>query len=95
VDGSRLILHVPHDFHLESLRQDPVVSKVVATRAGDVLGQPMEIEFRAAHPTEPAVEEIELEKDRLFEAPSDHGDPTKLLEAELGATLVEEVEASD
>jgi DNA polymerase-3 subunit gamma/tau len=95
VEGSRLILHVPHDFHLESLRKDPVVSKIVATRAGDVLGQPVDIEFRAAHPAEPAVEDIELEKDRLFEAPSDLSDPTKLLEAELGATLVEEVEASD
>jgi DNA polymerase-3 subunit gamma/tau len=92
VEGRRLVLLVPHDFHLESLRQDPLVGKVVATRAGDVLGGPVEVEFRAAGPPEQVLEEVELEKDRLFEAPADVVDPTKLLEKELGATLIEEVD---
>jgi len=36
---------------------------------------------------------LDLDKDRLFEAPVDASDPTALLERELGATFVEEIAA--
>jgi hypothetical protein len=99
VENGRLILHVALDFHLQSLQQDPVVAKLVATKAGDVLGTPVEVEFRSS--AAPAasemanLDEVELEKDRLFEAPEDVADPEKLLATELGATVIEEIEIGD
>jgi DNA polymerase-3 subunit gamma/tau len=93
-EGRRLILDVSQDFHLEGLRTDSVVSALVATQAGDLLGFPVEVGFRkmGARPEEAALEESALDKDRLFEAPADATDPTALLERELGATLVVEDE---
>jgi hypothetical protein len=91
-DGRRLVLDVSQDFHLEGLRTDPVVSALVATQAGDLLGFPIEVGFRktGAPPVseEGAVDESVPDKDRLFEAPPEAIDPTALLEKELGATLV-------
>ncbi|HKZ20467.1 MAG TPA: DNA polymerase III subunit gamma/tau [Acidimicrobiia bacterium] len=91
-EGRRLVLDVSQDFHLEGLRTDPVVSALVATQAGDLLGFPIEVGFRktGASPEseEATVDESVLDKDRLFEAPPEAIDPTALLEKELGATLV-------
>jgi DNA polymerase-3 subunit gamma/tau len=91
-EGRRLVLDVSQDFHLEGLRTDPVVSALVATQAGDLLGFPIEVGFRktGAPPEseEATVDESVLDKDRLFEAPPEAIDPTTLLEKELGATLV-------
>ena len=96
VSGGKLIIGVRHDFHLKALTSDPAVSAIVATKAGDVLGGAVSVEFRAIDgPAEPAeAEEFETEKDRLLEAPADTVDPMKLMEAELGATLIEEVETA-
>lgn len=91
VEGRRLILDVSQDFHLEGLMADPVVSALIATQAGDLLGGTVGVGFRKAGETSlPAEEEIELDQERLFEAPAEVLDPTALLERELGATVVED-----
>ena len=55
------------------------------------------MEFRkagvSATPSTDVSSLLEMDKDRLFEAPADATDPTALLERELGATLVEEIAA--
>ena len=91
VEGRRLILDVSQDFHLEGLMADPVVSALIATQAGDLLGGTVGVGFRKAGDTSlPAEEEIDLDQERLFEAPAEILDPTALLERELGATVVED-----
>jgi DNA polymerase-3 subunit gamma/tau len=99
VEGTKLVLHVSQDFHLEGLQRDQAVTALVSTQASDLLGMAVTVEFRksGAVPGElgPSGEEsltrVELDKDRLFEAPAETTDPTTLLERELGATLVEEI----
>jgi hypothetical protein len=97
IEGNSLILHVAQDFHLEGLQRDAATTALVATHASDLLGQTIGVEFRksgvVSPPGEDALSRIELDKDRLSEAPADAGDPTALLERELGATLVEEIVA--
>jgi DNA polymerase III subunit gamma/tau len=96
VDGTTLILHVPHLFHLEQLQEDPAVGRVVATKAGDLLGRPVGVRFEAPSgdspaPSQPkAEEEIDLASEQLFEGPNEETDPAALLAAELGAELVED-----
>jgi DNA polymerase-3 subunit gamma/tau len=97
VDGSIIILHVPHFFHLEQLQADPVVEKVVATKASDLLGRPIIVRFVApdsesgsAIPGTPEDMEVDLAGEQLFEAPAGPVDLTKLLEDELGAELIDE-----
>jgi hypothetical protein len=91
VEGQRLILDVSQDFHLEGLLADTAVSAIISTQAGDLLGTPVGVGFRKAGDTAvPAEEEIELDPERLFEAPAEIIDPTALFERELGATVVEE-----
>jgi DNA polymerase-3 subunit gamma/tau len=97
IEGNSLILHVAQDFHLEGLQRDAATTALVATHASDLLGQTIGVEFRksglVSPPGEDALSHIELDKDRLSEAPADAGDPTALLERELGATFVEEIVA--
>lgn len=97
IEGNFLILHVAQDFHLEGLQRDAATTALVATHASDLLGQPIGVQFRKSGvitpPGDDALSRIELDKDRLFEAPADAGDPTALLERELGATFVEEIVA--
>ena len=101
VDGSRLIIHVRHDFHLASLRSDPAVAAVVATKAGDLLGGTVSVEFRPADETtplpSPAPSELSEEddetvpdKDSMAEASSDPTDPFELVESELGGVVIDE-----
>ena len=95
IEGNSLILHVAQDFHLEGLQRDAATTALVATHASDLLGQAIGVEFRKSGalppPGDDALSRIELDKDRLSEAPADAGDPTALLERELGATFVEEI----
>jgi DNA polymerase-3 subunit gamma/tau len=97
IEGNSLILHVAQDFHLEGLQRDAATTALVATHASDLLGQTIGVEFRksgvVSPPGDDALSRIELDKDRLSEAPADAGDPTALLERELGATFVEEIVA--
>lgn len=95
VDGSTIVLHVPHLFHLEQLREDPAVGKVVATRAGDLLGRPVTVQFASPEGGPPITaaeksDEIDLASEQLFEGPAEEADPAKLLEEELGAELVDD-----
>ena len=94
IEGGSLILHVAQDFHLEGLQRDAATTALVATHASDLLGQPIGVVFRKAGvpgATDPEeLSHLDLDKDRLFDAPADASDPTALLERELGATFVEE-----
>lgn len=101
VNGSRLIIHVRHDFHLASLRSDPAVAAVVATKAGDLLGGTVSVEFRPADETTPLPPSLPAEtedgddepvpdKDSMAEASSDATDPFQLVESELGGVVIDE-----
>jgi hypothetical protein len=103
VEGSTLIIHVRHDFHLASLKSDPAVAAVVATKAGDLLGGSVSVQFRAADGASvdasspggalPDDEDGEVpDKDRMAEATSDATDPFKLVEEEFGGTVIDEFE---
>jgi DNA polymerase III subunit gamma/tau len=103
VEGSMLIIHVRHDFHLESLKGDPAVAAVVATKAGDLLGGTVSVQFRAADgatagsgsvgtaptATDESDEEVP-DKDSMAEASADSTDPFKLVEDEFGGTVIDE-----
>jgi DNA polymerase-3 subunit gamma/tau len=105
VTGSTLVVDVRHDFHLRALQEDPAVSRIVSTRAGDLLGTEVRVDFRAAGSSDVAtiaevdqeVEEfeIDLDKDRLLEVDDNASDPVRLVLDELGADLVEEFEAPE
>jgi DNA polymerase-3 subunit gamma/tau len=104
VEGSTLIIHVRHDFHLESLRSDPAVAAVVATKAGDLLGGTVSVRFRAAddaatdaastavppQTVEADDEDRVPDKNSMTEASSDATDPFKLVEDELGGIVIDE-----
>jgi DNA polymerase III subunit gamma/tau len=96
VEGSAIVLHVPHLFHLEQLQEDPAVAKVVATKAGDLLGRPVSVRFvsndgsAAPEAASSPDEEIDLASEQLFEGPTEETDPAALLAAELGAEVVDD-----
>ncbi|HJR92136.1 MAG TPA: DNA polymerase III subunit gamma/tau [Acidimicrobiia bacterium] len=96
VDGTAIVLNVPHFFHLEQLQEDQVVGKLVATKASDLLGRPVTVRFEAPN-SDPAGAadtsadvEVDLVDEQLFEAPAESVDLAKLLEDELGAELIDE-----
>lgn len=88
VEGNTIVLEVAHEFHLSSLEQDDAVSKIVATKAGDLLGTPVKVRFRAKAGSNPSPREVDLSD--LEERPESETDPTALLASELGAEVVEE-----
>ena len=105
VRGSTLVVGVRHGFHLESLRADDAAAAIVATRAGDLLGGSVKVVFEPADgapepsgstdESTPEHEEDERvpDKDQLDEAPEDATDPFKLIESELGGTVIDEFDA--
>lgn len=102
VSGTVLFVDVRHEFHLEALRSDPTVGSVVATKAGDLLGRDVRVDFRSAGNGGPvlaadevAAEDIEFDKERLVEVTDDPTDPFRLVQDALGADLVEEFETDD
>ncbi len=104
VRGTVLVVGVRHGFHLESLRADDAAAAIVATRAGDLLGGSVKVVFEPADGaaeldagSTPATEnpadaedERVPDKSQLDEAPADATDPFKLIEDELGGTLIDE-----
>lgn len=98
VEGSILIMHLPEHrgFHLEQLKSDPTVAAIVATKASDLLGAQVTVEFRAVGGSEAAPEPDEApmipDKDDLAEAPAEGTDPTSLMSEFLGAEVVDEVD---
>jgi DNA polymerase III subunit gamma/tau len=102
VEGSTLVIHVRHDFHLESLRGDPAVAAVVATKAGDLLGGTVAVDFRSAGVDGASASSREAapddddgdvpDKHTMEEASSDPTDPFKLVTDELGGVVIDEFE---
>jgi DNA polymerase-3 subunit gamma/tau len=106
VRGSTLVVGVRHGFHLKSLEADPAAASIVATRAGDLLGGAVTVVFAPAdgsvasaddeesRPKRRAVPVPEPERvpdqDQMDEAPDDLTDPFKLIEDELGGTVIDE-----
>ncbi len=86
VEHRTIILEVPEGFHLSSLQEDEAVARIVATKAGDLLGGPVRVVFRARGARAPVSDDIDL--DDLEERPA--ADPQSLLASELGARVVEE-----
>ncbi len=111
VEGNTLVVRVRHQFHLDALRKDPAVAAVVATKAGDLLGGSVKVEFRgdgadgeagagaasvSAEPDEvQRDDEPAPDKEQLAEAPADLTDPFKLVADELGGIVVEEYDGSE
>lgn len=103
VEGDTLFINVRHSFHLEALRADPAVPKIVATRLGDLLGSEVKVAFKGVvEPTsapemdaEPDLSSVEFQKDRLVEAPSAIADPMSLVQDTLGGRIVDEFEEPD
>jgi DNA polymerase-3 subunit gamma/tau len=102
-EGSTLVVGVRYDFHLKALQDDGAVAKIVATRAGDLLGFPVEVAFRmfqsdgAVAPAEPErLDDIDLAPEGLVDVPADDPtDPFKLVTEQLGAQVIEEYDEED
>ncbi|MCI0678442.1 MAG: hypothetical protein L0Z63_05305, partial [Actinobacteria bacterium] len=83
VKGRTIILEVGHDFHLTALEQDEAVGRIVATKAGDLLGGPVKVMFRSR-----ARPEAKIDLDQIDDQAD--GNPESLLATELGARVVDE-----
>jgi DNA polymerase-3 subunit gamma/tau len=104
VRGSTLVVGVRHGFHLKSLEADPAAASIVATRAGDLLGGAVKVVFAPADGSAAAGDDEDItprrgaqpepervpDQDQMDEAPDDLTDPFKLIEDELGGTVVDE-----
>jgi DNA polymerase-3 subunit gamma/tau len=91
VDGNIIVLEVAHDFHLTALEQDDAVSKIVATKASDLFGSPVRVQFRSKGGEPPSLDgDGKVDLSQLEERPDAETDPTALLAAELGAEVVDE-----
>lgn len=108
VEGSTLVVAVKHDFHLKALKDDNAVAKIVATRAGDLLGGDVRVVFRGPGETggspslvagtdqiEDDLSSVEFEPDRLVDTPPATTDPFTLVTEELGGLVVDEYEVED
>ncbi|HWB88364.1 MAG TPA: DNA polymerase III subunit gamma/tau [Acidimicrobiia bacterium] len=89
VEGNTIVLEVAHDFHLSSLEQDDAVAPIVAAKAGDLLGGPVKVKFRLSSVGTPESDD-RVDLSQLEERPDAPSDPATLLEAELGARVVED-----
>jgi DNA polymerase-3 subunit gamma/tau len=91
VHGSTIVLEVAHDFHLTALEQDDAVSSIVATKASDLLGSQVKVQFRLRDGIPSTSEQAQkVDLDELEERPQAETDPTSLLASELGAEVVED-----
>ncbi|NND84822.1 MAG: hypothetical protein HKN46_06695 [Acidimicrobiia bacterium] len=101
VDGDTLELRVRMSFHLDKLRADEDVARMVSEELGALLGGSPSIVFApedgSAAPVAPVVDAVEEEvaealpdKARMEEAPAQ--DPIALLEETFGQGSVEEVD---
>ena len=88
VEGRTIVLGVPAGFHLSSLEADDTVARVVATKAGDLLGGPVRVVFRARGSGSQPDSPDDVDFNQLEERPV--ADPETLLANELGARIVEE-----
>lgn len=89
VEGATIILEVAHDFHLESLTQDDAVSRIVATKASDLLGHPVRVRFQSKA-GRAGEDDSRIDLNDLEDRPEAETDPTALLASELGAEVVDD-----
>ena len=66
------------------------MAKIVATRAGDLLGGTVQVRFGLRESSPDGGEEQTIDMTQLEERPDTATDPTSLLAAELGAEVVDE-----
>lgn len=91
VEGDVIVLEVAHDFHLQSLQEDDAVSRIVATRAEELLGSPVQVRFALSSGVADGGEEaVEIDMNNLEDRPKEELDPISLLSSELGAEVIEE-----
>lgn len=90
MEGDTIVLEVAHDFHYQSLQEDEAVGKIVATRAGDLLGAAVRVRFGLRPGGHEGVQDEDIDLSSLEERPDRPSDPTSLLASELGAEVVEE-----
>ncbi|MFZ0014722.1 MAG: DNA polymerase III subunit gamma/tau [Acidimicrobiia bacterium] len=91
VEGNTIVLEVAHDFHLSSLQQDDAVAPIVAAKASDLLGGPVRVAFRLKSDQPGHGEEGErVDLSQLEDRPDAETDPAALLQAELGARVVDD-----
>ena len=97
VEGSTLVFTVPAAFHLEQLSTDAELKRFLSERAEALLGGNLSVSFRAAdgsvHSDPDSDDEGDHalpDKDSLTEAPASDSDAVSLLQAELGATVIDE-----
>jgi hypothetical protein len=81
---------VAHDFHLTSLEQDDAVAPIVAAKASDLLGGPVKVKFRLKADAGEGDDDGGVDLTQLEERPDQVRDPATLLQAELGATVIED-----
>ena len=89
VERNTIVLEVAHDFHLSSLEQDDAVAPIVAAKASDLLGGPVKVRFRLK-PVGGDGDDEGVDLSDLEERPAAESDPAALLQAELGARVVDD-----
>jgi DNA polymerase-3 subunit gamma/tau len=90
VEGSTVVLSIPEHlaFHLAQINADPEIARIVAARAGELLGGSVVVAFRSAGAQEEPAEQRAPDKADLMEAPS-QPDPGALVEGLLGGQVIE------
>lgn len=88
VEGNTIVLEVAHQFHLTSLEQDDAVSRIVATKASDLLGGQVKVRFESKEGPDEDEDDTVVDMSQLEERPGT--DPTSLLASELGAEVVDD-----
>ncbi|MFQ5947596.1 MAG: DNA polymerase III subunit gamma/tau [Acidimicrobiia bacterium] len=90
VEGSTVVLSVPAHlpFHLEQLRSDDQLGRLVMGIAAELLGGAVEVDYRAAESGQMELEASESEETE--DAPKGAVDPTDLVKDILGGEVVSE-----
>ena len=91
VEGNTVVLEVAHPYHFSSLQEDEAVSRVVSTKASDLLGGPVKVRFALKDGAESSNSSTgdRVDLSQLEERPDEAHDPATLLQSELGAEVVE------
>ena len=73
------------------MQEDDAVSRIVATRAEELLGSPVQVRFALSSGVADGGEgSVEIDMNNLEDRPKEGLDPISLLSSELGAEVVEE-----
>ena len=87
VEGNTVVLEVAHPYHFSSLQEDDAVSRVVSTKASDLLGGQVNVRFalKDGGGALSASGSDQVDLSQLEERPDADHDPATLLQSELGA----------